>query len=101
MLKGKKKLILIGIKSVLLLAMIFTICTSGSKDTEYIPKIKEIFTKGDKNSPTAVLEKAIAQIEGNEELVDDTELVAVITAAIAASEGTSTDSFVVRSIHRR
>lgn len=34
-------------------------------------------------------------------LTDDYELVAVITAAIAASEGTSMDSFVVRSIHRR
>ena len=37
----------------------------------------------------------------NENLADDLELVAVISAAIAASEGTSTDSFVVRSIHRR
>lgn len=35
-----------------------------------------------------------------EELVDDFELVAVITAAIAASENTSTDGFVVRSIKR-
>ncbi len=34
-------------------------------------------------------------------LTDDLELVAVISAAIAANEGTSTDSFVVRSIHRR
>ena len=32
---------------------------------------------------------------------DDTELVAVIAAAIAAYEGTSTDGFVVRSIRRR
>ena len=32
---------------------------------------------------------------------DDLELVAVISAAIAASSGTSTDSFVVRSIKRR
>ena len=32
---------------------------------------------------------------------DDMELVAVITAAIAASTGASTDSFVVRSIKRR
>ena len=31
----------------------------------------------------------------------DTELVAVIAAAIAAYEGTSTDGFVVRSIRRR
>ena len=34
-------------------------------------------------------------------LVDDLELIAVITAAIAAQEGTSTDGFVVRSIRRR
>lgn len=34
-------------------------------------------------------------------LADDLELVAVISAAIAASEGASADSFVVRSIHRR
>ncbi len=32
---------------------------------------------------------------------DDTQLVAVIAAAIAAYEGTSTDDFVVRSIRRR
>jgi sodium pump decarboxylase gamma subunit len=32
---------------------------------------------------------------------DDTELIAVIAAAIAASEGTSTSGFVVRSIRRR
>ncbi|MBR4027306.1 MAG: OadG family protein [Lachnospiraceae bacterium] len=37
----------------------------------------------------------------DEELVDDTELVAVIAAAIAASTGTSTSDFVVRSIKRR
>lgn len=32
---------------------------------------------------------------------DDSELIAVIAAAIAASEGTTTDGFVVRSINRR
>lgn len=36
-----------------------------------------------------------------EEVSDDLELIAVIAAAIAASEGTSTDDFVVRSIKRR
>lgn len=35
-----------------------------------------------------------------EETVDDGELIAVIAAAIAASEGTSTDDFVVRSIRK-
>lgn len=43
-----------------------------------------------------VVEAAPAQ-----DLTDDTELVAVISAAIAASEGTTTDGFVVRSINRR
>ena len=53
----------------------------------------------------------VAQVETNvvtqmeeteeQEYVDDTELVAVIAAAIAAYEGTSTDGFVVRSIRRR
>ncbi len=42
----------------------------------------------------------IAQIEEREELSDDTELVAVIAAAIATYEGTSTDGFVVRSIRK-
>ena len=34
-------------------------------------------------------------------VTDDLELIAVISAAIAASTGSSTDSFVVRSIKRR
>ena len=47
------------------------------------------------------VDNTIAQIIENEELSDDTELVAVIAAAIAASEGAaSTDGFVVRSIRR-
>lgn len=39
-------------------------------------------------------------VEEEEEYVDDLELVAVITAAIAASENTSSDGFVVRSIKK-
>lgn len=47
------------------------------------------------------VDNTIAQIIENEELSDDTELVAVIAAAIAASQGAaSTDGFVVRSIRR-
>ncbi len=50
-------------------------------------------------APAAVSAPAVKQ-SGN--LVSDLELVAVIAAAIAASEGaTSTDGFVVRSIRRR
>ena len=47
----------------------------------------------------------IAQIIEKEEMSDDSELVAVITAAIHAYESSSavgtTDDFVVRSIKRR
>ncbi len=43
----------------------------------------------------------VTQIAAKEELADDTELVAVIAAAIAAYEGAgSTDGFVVRSIRK-
>ena len=57
-----------------------------------------------RKSGTAKAEDDVVdQISQREEqqLTDDLELVAVISAAIAASEGTSTDGFVVRSIHRR
>lgn len=45
--------------------------------------------------PEAVLEEPI------DDEMADSELVAVIAAAIAAAEGTSTDGFIVRSIRRR
>ncbi|MBR5584493.1 MAG: OadG family protein, partial [Lachnospiraceae bacterium] len=41
-----------------------------------------------------------APVAAEEELVDDLELVAVISAAIAAYTGSSSDGFVVRSIKR-
>lgn len=65
---------------------------------KYVNKIGEKYEEKEapapkKATPTPVKEEA-------EELVDDLELVAVISAAIAASENTSTDSFVVRSIKK-
>lgn len=66
----------------------------------YIAVIQDKLAGRDKEEPKAetVVTEAAQQTAT---LTDDYELVAVITAAIAASEGTSTDSFVVRSIHRR
>lgn len=55
--------------------------------------------KKEKETPAA--EPAVQPAAEEPVLTDDLELVAVITAAIAANEGTSTDGFVVRSIHRR
>lgn len=59
--------------------------------------------KANKDLATGSTDTVISQIEEKEyaeDLSDDLELVAVITAAIAASMGTSTDGFVVRSIRR-
>lgn len=72
---------------------------------KYIPMLEEKFSKK-KEDKTVIAAEAVnntvTQIETKEEaeLTDDLELVAVITAAIAASMGTSTDGFVVRSIKR-
>lgn len=71
----------------------------------FIPKIQAKFSKKNKkdNDKTTGVDNALAQIVTQEEAgTDDLELVAVIAAAIAASEGAaSTDGFVVRSIRRR
>ena len=54
-----------------------------------------------KAAPTPAPAPVAAAPVAEEELVDDLELVAVITAAIAASMNTSTDGLVVRSIRRK
>ena len=67
---------------------------------KFIPVILDKMSK--KPAPAMEAPKAAPVVE--EVVVDETddlELVAVITAAIAAQEGTSTDGFVVRSIRRR
>lgn len=88
---------LIGIVSVFLVLLFISFIISLFK---YIPKLQETFGKKQKGTAEEALENAIAQIEQKEELSDDAELVAVITAAIYASTGTSSDRFVVRSIKK-
>ncbi len=68
----------------------------------YLEKKKQ--EKAKAKSAVAENTDVVTQIEKREEqqsVTDDTELIAVIAAAIAASEGTSTSDFVVRSINRR
>lgn len=67
----------------------------------YIPDMIEKNAK--KNEPAAPAPAPVpvaAPVVEEEDLTDDLELVAVITAAIAASENTSSDGFVVRSIKK-
>jgi sodium pump decarboxylase gamma subunit len=66
----------------------------------FIPMLEAALSK--KKTPVQIEAKQVPSTEVMvENEVDDGELVAVIAAAIAMSEGTSTDDFVVRSIKRR
>ena len=68
---------------------------------KYINKLEQASKNKDASATATAVDQTIAQIvEKEENLTDDLELVAVITAAIAASEGTSTDGLYVRSIKR-
>lgn len=67
----------------------------------FIPKIQDAFAKKGEE-PVAPETPVSAPALATQSEEDDTELVAVIAAAIAAYEGsTNTDGFVVRSIRRR
>lgn len=69
----------------------------------FIPKITEKL-ESKKNKKKKVQEETSVEISAEtvvtEDNKEDTELIAVIAAAIAASEQTSTDRFVVRSIRK-
>lgn len=92
---------LIGMGTVFIV-LIIIICVISLFN--YIPAITAFFDKKKSQNAevTATADPAVAQIIEKEELTDDLELIAVITAAIAAS-GTSgsADDFVVRSIRRK
>lgn len=69
---------------------------------EKIPALEEKFRKKEAvpAAPASIPASAAVEPAPAAE-ADDSELIAVIAAAIAAAEGTSTDGFVVRSIRRR
>ena len=84
---------------------------------QYIPKLQQSFGKKQETAgqPSNVQQGASAAHFGgfkfrsktaepakaeDKDYIDDRELVAVITAAIAAYQGTSTDDLIVRSIKR-
>ncbi|MCD8325928.1 MAG: OadG family protein [Lachnospiraceae bacterium] len=90
----------LGIGMVFLVLVIIMAIISLFK---YIPIIQEKFTRKSETPAAAAPAPApAAPVEVyEEEETDDTELVAVIAAAVAAFEGqTSADGFVVRSIRR-
>lgn len=95
---------LIGMGTVFIVLILISLIISCFN---IIPKIQEkqkkkAEAKAASEAGAAVqADPVVAQIAAKEELADDTELVAVIAAAIAAYEGAgSTDGFVVRSIRK-
>lgn len=85
-----------GMGTVFIVLIFISLLISAFK---FIPQIM------DKLSGKAPAMDDVPVVEEKEDVAvavnDDSELIAVIAAAIAASEQTSTDSFVVRSIRRR
>ncbi len=88
---------LMGVGTVFVVLIFLILVISLFKYVNLIGKKKEEAPKAVAKPAPAPVPKA-APVEEN--LTDDLELVAVISAAIAASENTSTDSFVVRSIKK-
>ncbi|MCR4650731.1 MAG: OadG family protein [Lachnospiraceae bacterium] len=88
---------LLGMGTVFAVLIILMIIISGFKI------IYNMQNKPKKTKDVAkTAEDTVAQIIENEEAQDDTELIAVISAAIAAYEGSgSTDGYIVRSVRRR
>ena len=106
-----EKLANAGVNSLICIAVVFTVLIFISLVISlfgFIPKAeaaiaaKKAAKNEAKNVSESSIDNTISQIAAKEEeeLVDDLELVAVIAAAIAASTGTSTDDFVVRSIRK-
>ena len=94
---GLNTLLGMGTVFVMLIFMSFIISL-----IKYVPALLNGTSKKKKEeAPKAAPAPAVATAVEEAEEMDDTELVAVIAAAIAAAEGTSTDGFVVRSIKRR
>lgn len=88
---------LMGLGIVFLMLLFLSFLISQFK---HISKLEAKFAKKEEKPAAAPVPAEAPVEEPEEELVDDGELVAVIAAAIAASENTSTDSFVVRSIKK-
>ena len=91
---------LLGISTVILVLVFISFIISRFK---YINQLQNRNQKKPEEENIQIpVRQPVSQVQAQaqEELTDDLELVAVITAAVAAAQGTSTDGFVVRSIRR-
>ena len=94
-----------GLNTIIGMGTVFVILVFISLVIALLPKLTGMIENFGKKKEAPAAEPAVpkaapaAPVEV-EELADDLELVAVISAAIAAYTGTSSDGFVVRSIRR-
>lgn len=95
-----------GLNTIIGMGTVFVILIFISLIISLLPKLTSTIENFGKKkeaeapAPAAPAPVAAPVAAAEEELVDDLELVAVISAAIAAYTGTSSDGFVVRSIKR-
>lgn len=90
---------LMGMGTVFVVLILISLIIYCFKLIPYFKDRKSKKAKTEEKAESEVVSQTVVQEDV--QLTDDLELVAVISAAIAASTGTSTDAFVVRSIHRR
>lgn len=93
-----------GLNTVIGMGTVFVVLIFISFIIALLPKLTGLVEgKGKKKKEAAAAPAEAPKVEApavEEELTDDLELVAVISAAIAAYTGSSSDDFVVRSIKR-
>ncbi len=90
-----------GMNTVIGMGTVFVVLILISLIISCFTLVSKFEAKQKKEEPAPAAAPVVEQIEAKEELSDDTELVAVIAAAVAAYEGAaSTDGFVVRSIRK-
>ena len=90
--------VLMGMGTVFVILILISLCIYAFNIIPYLQNKKKAKAQA---APAVAAAPASSAAPATVDVSDDSELIAVIAAAIAASTGASTDSFVVRSIKRR
>ena len=89
------------VMGILIVFCMLIVMSGVIKCFEIIPKLEKRAKEKKENTQVVNPTPAEVPVASSKNETDDLQLVAVIAAAIAASTGASTDSFVVRSIKKR
>ncbi|MBR6281659.1 MAG: OadG family protein [Lachnospiraceae bacterium] len=89
--------VLMGMGTVFVILILISLCIYAFNIIPYLENKKKAKKQAEATPAPVAATASTATVD----VTDDSELIAVIAAAIAASTGASTDDFVVRSIKRR